>query len=117
MSAEILRSLLRHRADVQRAVRTTAATGVSTITWTTIAQDVMCSVQPVSVQQDMLQGRETLPYSHVVYVEASQDIDDTDRLVIGTTAYEVVSATQVMLDPAGMEAGRPRRLGVRRLTK
>lgn len=117
MSSAILRSMLRHRADVQRKVSTTAASGVSTITWTTIAQNVRCSLQPVVVQQAMLQGRETLPYSHIVYVEASANIDDTDRLMIGTTAYEVVEAAQVVTDAGGVESGRPRKLGVRRLTK
>jgi SPP1 family predicted phage head-tail adaptor len=79
------------RIDIQRSTTTRQSSGASTIDWAPVGSNVPCSIQPSTVQQQQLYGRQDLPLAHTIYMAPTQEVDERDRVVIGGLYFEVVA--------------------------
>ncbi len=81
--------MLRQTGTVQRATQLQDDIGDTASTFTT-SSTIKCLVQPVSGQVRAVAGSVGVEVTHKMFCLYSADILESDRLVIGSTIYDVV---------------------------
>ena len=58
--------------------------------WTTAAASIACLLQPLNGNDVFIDGKRTIIATHKVFCSASESMTTDDRLLIGSTRYDVV---------------------------
>ena len=86
-------ALLNKTVNVESRTQGQDAFGEITNTWSTKHASMPCRIQPNrNVDERVNRGGEYMVVPFIIYAAVDYDIADDDRIVDGTTVYEVVRA-------------------------